>query len=82
MGLLSASDSQFYIGSLILAIEYLHQMSPIYRDLKPKNVIVDFKGNVILIDMGTAKILGAKNSIKKTVTILGTPHYMALKFSE
>lgn len=77
MNLLTDSDCQFYIGSMILAIEYLHHKNIIYRDLKPENVMVDHNGNVMLIDMGTAKPLEAKNSIFRTFTILGTPHYMA-----
>lgn len=77
MNLLTDTDCQFYIGSMILAIEYLHHKNIIYRDLKPENVMVDHLGNVMLIDMGTAKFLEAKNSIFKTFTILGTPHYMA-----
>lgn len=41
IGLLSTYDSQFYIGSLILAIEYLHTQGIIYRDIKPENIMVD-----------------------------------------
>ena len=37
--------------------------------------MVDDKGFVKLIDMGTAKIL--KNKGGRTHTIIGTPHYMA-----
>ncbi len=37
--------------------------------------MVDEMGYPHLIDLGTAKIL--KNNLKKTYTILGTPHYMA-----
>eukprot|EP01016_Furgasonia_blochmanni_P047968 TRINITY_DN7100_c0_g3_i4.p1 TRINITY_DN7100_c0_g3~~TRINITY_DN7100_c0_g3_i4.p1 ORF type:complete len:215 (-),score=33.39 TRINITY_DN7100_c0_g3_i4:493-1137(-) len=79
IGLLTSYDSQFYIGSLILALEYLHTQSIIYRDLKPENVMVDHEGYVKLIDMGTAKILKGKGSGSgnRTFTIIGTPHYMA-----
>lgn len=41
IGLLKAYDSQFYIGSMILALEYLHMRSIIYRDIKPENIMVD-----------------------------------------
>ena len=40
-GLLGTYDSQFYIGSMILAIEYLHTKKILYRDLKPENIMVD-----------------------------------------
>lgn len=77
MGLLNAKQSQFYIGSIILAIEYLHYKKIVYRDLKPENVMTDVNGFVKLIDMGAAKLLKPTNGMTKTFTIVGTPHYMA-----
>lgn len=41
IGLLSSYECQFYIGSMILAIEYLHMQGIIYRDLKPENIMID-----------------------------------------
>ena len=37
--------------------------------------MIDDKGYVKLIDMGTAKIIEEKPA--RTYTIIGTPHYMA-----
>ena len=57
IGLLNTYDSQFYIASLLLCIEYLHTNLIIYRDIKPENIMVDSEGYMLLIDMGTAKFL-------------------------
>lgn len=54
IGLLDKYTSQFFIGSLIVCIEYLHTNFIIYRDIKPENIMLDYKGFIKLIDMGTA----------------------------
>lgn len=41
INLLTTPESQFYIGSMILAIEFLHMQGIIYRDLKPENIMID-----------------------------------------
>lgn len=91
-GLLNTYDSQFYVASMILTLEYLHLQNIIYRDVKPENFIVDAqvntfiiffyltkkKGYLKLFDLGTAKILKGKHGVgNRTFTIIGTPHYMA-----
>ncbi len=41
IGILSTTDSQFYIASMILLLEYLSEMEIVVRDLKPDNFTVD-----------------------------------------
>lgn len=47
IGLLNKMQTQFYGGSMMLAVEYLHERKFIYRDIKPENMIV--VENVIII---------------------------------
>jgi cGMP-dependent protein kinase len=72
IGLLNKEQAQFYIASIILAVNYLHQKKIIFRDIKPENIMVLENGYIKLIDFGTAKELK-----DKTNSIIGTPHYMA-----
>jgi cGMP-dependent protein kinase len=72
IGLVSDEYAKFYVGSLILILEHLHERSIVYRDLKPENLMVDDHGYLKLTDFGSAKILDGR-----TYTVLGTPHYMA-----
>ena len=65
-------ETQFFIGTLILILEYLQKKFIIHRDLKPYNLMIDSNGYIKLIDFGTAKILS-----NYTSTIIGTPHYIA-----
>lgn len=67
--------AQFYIASLLLVLEYLHNNCIVYRDLKPENVVVGSDGYLKLVDMGTCKHL--PKHFSKTFTIIGTPIYMA-----
>ena len=72
LNLLSKFQAQFYIGSIMLAVNYLHERKFIFRDIKPENIIVSTNGYIKLIDFGMAKILK-----DKTNSIVGTPQYMA-----
>ena len=72
IGLLNKEQTQFYIASMLLAINHLHKKKIIYRDIKPENVMVNTKGYIKIIDFGTVKEIEDRTS-----TIIGTSHYMA-----
>ena len=72
IGLLNKEQTQFYIASMLLAINHLHKKKIIYRDIKPENVMVNVKGYIKIIDFGTVKEIEDRTS-----TVIGTSHYMA-----
>ena len=72
IGYLTKEQTNFYIASIMIAINYLHERKIIYRDIKPENIMVVKNGYLKLIDFGTAKEIE-----DRTKTIIGTPHYMA-----
>lgn len=41
---------RFYAAEVLLAIEYLHMLGVVYRDLKPENVLVRDDGHIMLSD--------------------------------
>ncbi|KAL2610963.1 hypothetical protein R1flu_022655 [Riccia fluitans] len=43
-------NARFYAAEVLLALEYLHMMGVVYRDLKPENVLVRGDGHVMLSD--------------------------------
>jgi serine/threonine kinase 38 len=53
--ILSENDSRFYAAQLVLAIESVHKMNCIHRDLKPDNVLIGKDGNIKLSDFGLCK---------------------------
>ncbi|KAF3289582.1 camp-dependent protein kinase catalytic subunit [Orbilia oligospora] len=64
--------AKFYAAEVALALDYLHSMNIIYRDLKPENLLLDRHGHLKITDFGFAKEVP-----DITWTLCGTPDYLA-----
>jgi len=49
---LSEEVSQFYVAETALAIDYIHKLGFIHRDIKPDNLLLDASGHIKLSDFG------------------------------
>lgn len=47
-GIFLEDTTCFYLNEIVLALEHLHSLGIIYRDLKPENVLLDAQGHVKL----------------------------------
>ena len=58
---MSEDHAKFYFIQILLALDYLHGFSVIYRDIKPENIMIDKDGNARLADFGLAKFIGPQD---------------------
>lgn len=71
-GRFSKEFTKFYIGQIVLAMQYLHAKKIAYRDLKPENLLISTPGYLKITDFGFAKVVE-----DSTWTLCGTPEYLA-----
>ena len=67
-----------YVGTILhpicSALQYAHAEGLIHCDMKPGNVMIDCKGDVLVMDFGIARMADAATA---TMVGMGTPAYMA-----
>jgi len=71
-GRFSKEFTKFYVGQIVLVLQYLHAKQIVYRDLKPENLLIGAAGYLKITDFGFAKIVE-----ENTWTLCGTPEYLA-----
>ena len=64
------------------AVQYAHRQGILHRDLKPGNILLDGRGEPLVSDFGLAKWLDTASDLTRTLTIFGTPGYIAPEQAE
>ncbi|XP_074320113.1 serine/threonine-protein kinase D6PKL2-like [Silene latifolia] len=60
---------KFYVAEILLAMEYLHMLGIIYRDLKPENVLVREDGHIMLSDFDLSLRCTVSPTLVKSASI-------------
>ena len=65
------------MAKVACAVQYAHAQGILHRDLKPGNVMLDGRGEPMVSDFGLAKWLDATSNLAHTLTVFGTPGFIA-----
>lgn len=66
----------FYTMEVVLALDTIHDMGFVHRDVKPDNMLLDRTGHLKLADFGTCMRMGADGLVKSSNAV-GTPDYIS-----
>uniref|UniRef100_A0A183S7A5 Putative ribosomal protein S6 kinase alpha-1 n=1 Tax=Schistocephalus solidus TaxID=70667 RepID=A0A183S7A5_SCHSO len=76
-GLLSESQSRFYVSEIICGLEHLHSLGIVHLDLKPENVLMCPTGHVFISDFDRSYDLTQSTKRPTDDDFTGTPLFMA-----
>ncbi|XP_052207628.1 serine/threonine-protein kinase RHS3 [Diospyros lotus] len=62
--------ARFYASEVLLALEYLHMLGIVYRDLKPENVLVRDQGHIMLSDFDLSLRCSVCPTLVKSSSVL------------
>ncbi|HVT40630.1 MAG TPA: protein kinase [Gemmatimonadaceae bacterium] len=68
--------AQTVLVEVARGLDYAHHEGVVHRDIKPANIMIDQKGNAIVMDFGIARATDEKRFTQTGATI-GTPAYMS-----
>lgn len=66
----------FYTMEVVLALDTIHNMGFVHRDVKPDNMLLDRFGHLKLADFGTCMRMGPDGLVKSSNAV-GTPDYIS-----
>uniref|UniRef100_A0A673LVX1 non-specific serine/threonine protein kinase n=1 Tax=Sinocyclocheilus rhinocerous TaxID=307959 RepID=A0A673LVX1_9TELE len=68
--------ARFYLAEMVLAIDSVHKLHYVHRDIKPDNILLDVNGHIRLADFGSCLKLMEDGTVQSSVAV-GTPDYIS-----
>ncbi|CAF1315214.1 unnamed protein product, partial [Didymodactylos carnosus] len=73
---INENSARFYCAEVVLALDAIHSLGYIHRDVKPDNMLLDCRGHLKLADFGTCVKMD-KDGLVRSDTAVGTPDYIS-----
>ncbi|CAI2368902.1 unnamed protein product [Moneuplotes crassus] len=73
-GVIKEGLARFYAAEILLALKIMHEKNYLHRDVNPRNILIDNKGHIKIIDFGLSKNIKEDSDRIETC---GTPAYCA-----
>uniref|UniRef100_A0A8C5XE47 Serine/threonine-protein kinase MRCK alpha n=1 Tax=Microcebus murinus TaxID=30608 RepID=A0A8C5XE47_MICMU len=68
--------ARFYLAEMVIAVDSVHQLHYVHRDIKPDNILMDMNGHIRLADFGSCLKLMEDGTVQSSVAV-GTPDYIS-----
>ncbi|RZC39579.1 Pkinase, SMC N and/or Rho Binding domain containing protein [Asbolus verrucosus] len=68
--------AKFYTMEVVLALDVIHSMGFVHRDVKPDNMLLDKYGHLKLADFGTCMRMD-EDGLVRSNNVVGTPDYIS-----
>ncbi|XP_034538835.1 myotonin-protein kinase isoform X2 [Notolabrus celidotus] len=68
--------AQFYLAEMVMAIDSVHRLGYVHRDIKPDNILLTEEGHIRLGDFGSCLKLLEDGMVHSSLAV-GTPDYLS-----